>query len=45
MQSKSRFILTLSPYLKRQLEQRAITDGCSQAEVIKAALTLYFNKR
>ena len=38
MNPKPRLILTLSPYLKGEVERLAQQRGCSQAEVLKTAL-------
>lgn len=38
MKPQNRFILTLTPALKRVLERASKHRGCSQAEVIKSAL-------
>ncbi|WP_156146063.1 hypothetical protein [Methanococcoides methylutens] len=38
MKKSERFIMTLPPYLKGKLEQLAEDYGCSQAEVLRAAL-------
>lgn len=38
MNTKPRLIITLSPYLKAQIERLAQKRGCSQAEVLKTAL-------
>lgn len=38
MKPQNRFIVTLTPALKRVLERASKHRGCSQAEVIKSAL-------
>lgn len=37
MTTKDRVLITLSPYLKEKLEQKAEEYGCSQAEVMRTA--------
>ncbi|WP_462273299.1 ribbon-helix-helix domain-containing protein [Methanohalophilus sp.] len=38
MNSNTRTLVTLSPYLKEKLVQKAKEYGCSQAEVVRIAL-------
>ncbi|WP_292372492.1 hypothetical protein [Methanosarcina sp. UBA411] len=37
MKSKKRILVTISPYLKEKLAQKAKEFGCSQAEVMRTA--------
>lgn len=37
IKQKNKVLVTMSPYLKEKLEQKAEEYGCSQAEVIRTA--------
>ncbi|QLC49746.1 hypothetical protein HWN40_05535 [Methanolobus zinderi] len=37
MKSTARILVTLPPYLKEKLEQKAKEYGCSQAEVLRTS--------
>jgi hypothetical protein len=38
MKQSKRLVITLSQRLKKKLEEKALKNGCSQAEVIRFAL-------